>query len=98
MLKRDEHMTIPSGAIQVQDVMLEYPMYHSVVRDRFRAVLGVVMPSLMPPVRRVLDRISFSIEPGEMVGIVGMNGAGKTSLLKVSSFLTCSPCTLVSPL
>lgn len=87
MLIRDRHVTIPSGAIQVRDVVLEYPVYRSVVRDRFRALLGAVMPSLMPPVRRVLDRISFSIEPGEVVGIVGRNGAGKTSLLKVVSGL-----------
>src|SRR6266540_2852692 len=87
MLKQDGHMTISPGAIQVRAMMLEYPVYRSVVRDRFRALLGVVMPSLMPPVRRVLDRISFSIEPGEVVGIVGRNGAGKTSLLKVVSSL-----------
>lgn len=87
MLRRDRHATIPSGAIQVRDLVLEYPVYRSVVRDRLRALLGTVMPSLMPPVRRVLDRISFSIEPGEVVGIVGRNGAGKTSLLKVVSGL-----------
>lgn len=87
MLRRDRHATVPSGAIQVRDLVLEYPVYRSVVRDRFRALLGVVMLSLMPPVRRVLDRVSFAIEPGEMVGIVGMNGAGKTSLLKVISGL-----------
>src|SRR5713226_3501235 len=87
MLMRGKQTTIPSGAIQVQDVVLEYPVYRSVVRDRFRALLGVVMPSLMPPVRRVLDRVSFAIKPGEVVGIVGRNGAGKTSLLKVVSGL-----------
>lgn len=30
----------------------------------------------------VLDRISFSIDEGELLGIVGMNGSGKTTLLK----------------
>ena len=31
---------------------------------------------------RILNKVSFSIEPGEYVSIVGPNGAGKTSLLK----------------
>jgi ABC-type polysaccharide/polyol phosphate transport system ATPase subunit len=87
MLARRRQATIPSGSIQVQDLVLEYPVYRSIVRDRFRALLGAVIPSLMPPVRRVMDQVSFSIEPGELVGIVGRNGAGKTSLLKVISGL-----------
>ncbi len=30
----------------------------------------------------VLSRISFQIEPGEFIGLVGVNGAGKTTIIK----------------
>jgi zinc/manganese transport system ATP-binding protein len=33
--------------------------------------------------RRVLDRVSFSVEPGGFCGLIGSNGAGKTTLLRV---------------
>ncbi|HEY0607613.1 MAG TPA: ABC transporter ATP-binding protein, partial [Herpetosiphonaceae bacterium] len=33
--------------------------------------------------RRVLDDISFTIEPGEAIALVGTNGAGKTTLIKL---------------
>lgn len=32
---------------------------------------------------KVLDRVSFSIETGEIVGFLGPNGAGKTTMMKI---------------
>lgn len=37
--------------------------------------------------RRALDRVSFEISRGEVVGFLGLNGAGKTTVLKILSGL-----------
>src|SRR6202048_3718311 len=36
---------------------------------------------------RAVDQVSFTIEPGEIVGFLGPNGAGKTTTLKMLSGL-----------
>lgn len=31
---------------------------------------------------KILDKISFSVQAGEIIGILGVNGAGKTTLFR----------------
>jgi sulfate-transporting ATPase len=40
-----------------------------------------------PPDRTVLENISLSFFPGAKIGVIGANGAGKSSLLKIMAGL-----------
>ena len=33
--------------------------------------------------RKILDRVSFTVEEGEIFGFLGPNGAGKTTTIKI---------------
>ena len=47
------------------------------------AVLAVDGISTVLSGRTILDDVTFSISPGEFVGLIGSNGAGKTTLFRV---------------
>jgi zinc/manganese transport system ATP-binding protein len=47
------------------------------------AVLSVESVSVSLGGRGILADVSFSVRPGEFVGLIGSNGAGKTTLLRV---------------
>jgi ABC-2 type transport system ATP-binding protein len=59
------------------------------VAQKKEGVLGAVRGIFRRDYRevRAVDRISFTIDPGEMVAFLGPNGAGKTTTLKMLSGL-----------
>ncbi|HET7086176.1 MAG TPA: polysaccharide ABC transporter ATP-binding protein [Rhizomicrobium sp.] len=78
-------------AIVADNLGKEFFLGENTARDRVRQALHAVTPrSLAPKIESLwaVRNVSFNIARGEAVGIIGHNGAGKSSLLKVLSRVT----------
>ena len=68
-------------AISVQDVTKVYKLYNKPM-DRLRESLSITRKEYHRDFF-ALDKISFQVEKGTTVGIIGTNGSGKSTILKI---------------
>lgn len=68
-------------AIQVKDVSKMYKLYDK-PSQRFRDALGLTRKKLYRE-HYALHHMSFNVRKGETVGLIGTNGAGKSTILKI---------------
>ena len=70
------------AVIEVEHLNKVFQIPHEKRNTLFETLTGLLRPSAYETFHALKD-ISFSIEEGEMLGIIGQNGSGKSTLLKI---------------
>lgn len=70
-------------SIQVQNVTKSFRLHHERRDSVFEYLKAMFNKKNFYSELTILDNVSFNVKKGEMLGIVGLNGSGKTSLLKI---------------
>jgi len=72
-------------AVKVENLGIHYRIYHRQARSLKTVAIDILRRRYSYTQFWGLRNVSFDIEKGRMLGIIGRNGSGKSSLLKVLS-------------
>ena len=72
-------------AISVKNVSKKFTLYHEKRDSIFESATSIFQKKRHSETLQALDNISFNVKHGEIFGIIGRNGGGKTTLLRIIS-------------
>ena len=72
-------------AIEVKHVSKKFRLFHEKRNSVYESILGWFKRSKYYEDLDVIKDISFNVKKGEVLGIIGKNGVGKTTLLRIIS-------------
>ena len=72
-------------AVSVKHVSKKFKLYHEKRDSIFEAMVGFMQEKKNSEILQALDDISFDVKHGEIFGIIGPNGGGKSTLLRIIS-------------
>jgi len=69
--------------VDIRNLTRIFKIYHENSEDVFSKIKSILIKKGGFEELKVLDEISFQLKKGEMLGILGRNGSGKTTILKI---------------
>ena len=72
-------------AVSVKNISKKFKLYHEKRDSIFEAATSFFQKKRHYEVLQALDDVSFNVKHGEIFGIIGRNGDGKTTLLRIIS-------------
>ena len=72
-------------AIRVKSVSKNFKIHHEKRDSVFESMTGFFQKQKHSEILQALDNISFDVKNGEIFGIIGPNGGGKSTLLRIIS-------------